>query len=157
MEKTFRIATAADVNGLVSLWMGLITYHDQYEAKMDLVESPQRSVYLNLEQRLQQENSVCWVCEVDSNLVGMLFCSYQLGHSGFVYHKKGYIAETFVEAAYRKQNIGDMLFSKAETWMMEKGADHIELQVGVENFLSHKFWKSKGFFPTTYHMMKKLK
>ncbi len=104
--------------------------------------------------RLHEENTRFFLSETEGESSGMLIASFREISEGLQYHRKGYIAETVVKEKYRGSGIGHALFEAAKSWLVSLGADHIELQVSVQNPDAFRFWSSLGFTPSTQHMVK---
>ncbi|EJF11671.1 GNAT family N-acetyltransferase [Pontibacter sp. BAB1700] len=83
--------------------------------------------------RLKDKSTRVFVYQDADTWAGMLVASLRPGSAGFKLSSKGYIGETVVCAGYRGKGIGKELFEAARKWLSDRGADHLELQVSVQN------------------------
>lgn len=152
----FRSAKESDLDKLCELWFELINYHASFKGNFELSSNPNEFVRKSISTRLKAANTNILVCEIGTEVVGMIISSYFEPFPALVYDKRGYIAETVVDAQYRGKGIGEKLYLEAELWLKSNNVNHIELQVSVDNIRSQEFWKQFGFSESTYHMWKTL-
>ncbi|TGD78824.1 GNAT family N-acetyltransferase [Hymenobacter wooponensis] len=153
---TIRIATHKDLDELYSLWCELMDEHQAFHPIFGYHPSADFQLKRVLRTRLAENNTRMFVAQGRYGLLGLMVVTYQVGSTGMHYFRRGYIAETIVREAYRRQGLGRALFGAAKDWLTAQGADHLELQVAVANPAGRRFWESQGFAPTTFHMMQPL-
>ena len=61
----------------------------------------------------------------------------------------GFIADLFVDPAYRQRGIGRRLVETINDWFQEQGVRYTELQVAAANRAGVAFWESVGGQPIT--------
>ena len=148
-----REATAQDLDELYRLWCELMEQHYAYPPVFGYHRTARVELKRLLRDRLYEVYTRIFVAERVQGLAGLLVATHQVGSRGMHFYRRGYIAETIVEAAYRRQGVGRALFTAAKTWLTTQGADHLELQVAVANPAAQQFWVAQGFAVTTQHMM----
>ncbi|MBC5772848.1 GNAT family N-acetyltransferase [Pontibacter sp. KCTC 32443] len=150
-------ATPEDIDELFPLWLELMHHHQSHHKVFRCKPNHEKPLKAELLNRIRERNTQVLVFEKQGEWVGMIICILRQGVNGFELNRKGYIAETVIKKAYRNQGIGKALFDAALKWLQDKGADHVELQVSVNNPDALRFWESQGFTPVTQHMVKVLK
>ena len=151
-----REAKMVDLNAMSLLWFDLMAYHNEHHKAFILAKKDKALVIELLSGNLKDTNSNIFLAAHQDQIVGFIICRYSIGSELFQLCRKGYIAETYVHENHRSKGIGKLLFETAEQWMINKGANHIELQVSIKNLEAQKFWKNKGFNTSTCHMIKGL-
>jgi ribosomal protein S18 acetylase RimI-like enzyme len=149
-------ASIDDLNGLSVLWLELMENHKDYNPVFRMRDDQQDAITNHLTALINSPNTKIFIAKRDVVIIGMLVSSITFINLPFELHKKGYIAETIVTASFRGQGIGHDLYSAAELWLQDQGADHIVLQVSVANEKALQFWQGSGFLPLTYAMTKQL-
>jgi ribosomal protein S18 acetylase RimI-like enzyme len=149
-----RLATPADLDPLFQLWCQLMDQHQAYHPVFGYQPAAAFRLKQALRERLRETHTRIFVADAGPNrVVGLLLATYQTGNSGMHYFRRGYIAETIVAAGFRGQGIGRALVAAAREWLVSEGADHLELQVAVQNAAALRFWQAQGFGITTHHLM----
>lgn len=150
---TIRAATSHDLNALYQLWCELMEQHQAYHPIFGYHPTADTELRQTLLGRLRETYTRFFIAESPTELIGLLVATYQIGTNGMHFSRRGYIAETIVRETHRRQGIGQALFEHAKTWLALQGADHLELQVAVSNPEGLRFWSSRGFVPTTQHLV----
>ncbi|MEN7548312.1 GNAT family N-acetyltransferase [Rapidithrix thailandica] len=152
-----RNATLYDLDTIQKMWLDLHAHHNgqHYIFEIDLQATD--AIRASLTDRLKQKNERCFLAEKGAEILGIIFVSITEDGTFRKFHQRGYIAETFVKDEYRSDGVGRLLYNHAKNWLLEKGADHIELQVSVKNRDAIRFWEDQGFTAATEHMIYKLK
>ncbi|HEX8428243.1 GNAT family N-acetyltransferase [Hymenobacter sp.] len=150
---TIREATPQDLDELYRLWCELMEIHQAYHPVFGYHRAAKVELRRLLRDRLYESYTRIFVVEKPGGLAGLLVATYQVGSRGMHFHRRGYIAETIVEEAHRRQGMGRALFTSAKAWLAIQGADHLELQVAIANPAAQQFWAAQGFTVTTQHMM----
>lgn len=144
-----REAILGDLDNLEGLWLQLMSFHKEHSPVFKIKEDKIALIKELLKEKILQKDSTIIVAYKEDCIAGFLVCYYNIGSDLFLLNKKGYIAETCVDEAFRRQNIGEGLYLTALKWLKSKKVDHIQLQVSIGNPEAQKFWKQKGFRETT--------
>lgn len=119
------------------------------------MEQPEREFLL---ERMKNDKLRVFLAETEAGKsVGMLIADVREWADFMEYHKKGYIAETVVDAEWRGHNIGEKLVAAAEKWLISQGVDHIDLMVSTRNPRGEKFWGRMGYTPYLQTFSKKIR
>ncbi|SHK96069.1 GNAT family N-acetyltransferase [Hymenobacter psychrotolerans] len=154
---TIRLATPQDLPELYRLWRLLMDQHRAYHPVFGYHPEADFKLKRVLRERLAEPYTRIFVADAGPDgLVGLLLATYQVGTSAMHFFRRGYIAETIVEVPYRRRGLGRALFSAAKTWLLAEGADHLELQVALQNPAALHFWQAQGFAVTTHHLVRPL-
>ncbi|MBF8962976.1 GNAT family N-acetyltransferase [Pontibacter sp. FD36] len=146
-------AQPEDIDEFYELWCLLLDMHQSHHAVFRFKPGSEQALKAELLHRLKDKSTRVFVYQDADTWAGMLVASLRPGSAGFKLSNKGYIGETVVRAGYRGKGIGKELFEAARKWLSDQGADHLELQVSVQNPKAIRFWESLGFTPSTQHMV----
>jgi GNAT superfamily N-acetyltransferase len=149
-----RKASLEDIEIIFSLWEELMIYHRSHHPIFRYRKKEKKALMNELKNRMEQPETCLFLAEEGTQAIGFIFACFRKMSDAFYHYKKGYIAETVVSEKVRGQGVGKSLYQEAENWLIDLGADHIELQVSSANSGALEFWKNRGFKPTTYHMVK---
>lgn len=150
-------ADADDIDDIFELWCELLDFHKGHHAAFKVKPDSEQVLKEELLYRMRDKDTKFFTYTIGPEWCGLIVASYKRSAPGFKLANKGYIGETVVSQQYRSTGIGSELFETAKKWLSDRGADHIELQVSVKNAAGISFWQSKGFTPSTYHMILELK
>jgi ribosomal protein S18 acetylase RimI-like enzyme len=125
---TIRVATAADIDGVLGLWEVARTEHATTE---DRPEAVRRLLAADAEALL--------VAELEGSLVGAVIGAWD-GWRGNVYRLA-------IDPAHRRRGIGTRLVSAAETSLYERGARRVTALVAFEDERAGAFWDEAGYPP----------
>lgn len=142
-----------DIDELYELWRVLLDFHQPYHPVFRYKPTSEQVLKQELLNRLKDKDTRIFAYVREDAWQGMIITNLKKAAPGFKLEKKGYIAETIVKEQFRGTGIGNELFEAARKWLTDKGADHIELQVSVQNKAAIRFWETKGFTPSTQHMV----
>lgn len=88
------------------------------------------------------------------------------GHSGFVWIEEArsgmtgdafaFVAELFVEEAYRRRGLGRRLLEEGEAWARERGVRRLVLNVAVGNAPARSLYEAVGYGVETVRMGKEI-
>ncbi|WP_299707418.1 GNAT family N-acetyltransferase [uncultured Pontibacter sp.] len=149
-------AQPEDIDELYELWRLLLDQHQGHHAVFRYKPGSEQTLKTELLHRVKDKSTRVFVYQEEEVWAGMLVASLRPGSAGFKLSNKGYIGETIVREEYRGRGIGKELFEAAHKWLSDQGADHLELQVSVQNPRGVRFWESLGFTPSTQHMVRPL-
>jgi ribosomal protein S18 acetylase RimI-like enzyme len=88
-----------------------------------------------IQKKLQRDPDLFLLAEADGRLIGTVIGGFD-GRRGLIYHLA-------VEAAYRKQGIGNLLMDEVERRLKEKGCLKCYLLVTVENTDAMRFYEAR--------------
>lgn len=142
-----------DIDEVYALWRELLDYHQPHHPIFKYKPNSEQAQKKELLARLKDKDTRVFGFVQEDEWQGMIIANMKQAAPGYKFSHKGYIAETVVKAKYRGSGIGNELFETAKNWLIDKGADHIELQVSVKNKDALRFWEGQGFTPSTQHMV----
>ncbi len=148
-----READPDDIDDIYALWHELLDFHQPHHPVFRYKPNSEQVFKKELLHRLKDKNTRIFGAVHQEEWQGLLIASLKQGAPGFRMASKGYIAETFVKPEYRGTGIANALLEAAKNWLIDHGADHIELQVSVKNKAGIQFWEHQGFTPSTQHMV----
>jgi GNAT superfamily N-acetyltransferase len=141
-----RNAVAADAVAIGKLWEKLVAYHQQIDHDMPRATLHGASLYArSLSSRLEDSHTRVLVAEENGRIVGyVLGVVVDLVPEMFEQEAGGFLADIFVEEAYRGQGIGTALVNALTDWFRQKGLNHYEWHVAAGNTEALAFWSSLG-------------
>ena len=94
-----------------------------------------------------------FVAEIEREVVGYVLGAVVDLHPDLFQHvESGYIADIYVDPAYRRRGIARMLLDAIRGWLAEQGVQHIEWQVAATNPAGTAFWEAVGGRPVMVRM-----
>jgi GNAT superfamily N-acetyltransferase len=133
---TIRPVAPPDEDAIARLWQALTNFHVQLERRDD----PYTQTF---------------VAEVGGQVVAyILGAIIELQPDLFEYVDSGFIADVFVDPAYRRRGIARQLVETLTAWFAERGVFLVEWQVAALNSDAIRFWESVGGQPLTIRMQK---
>lgn len=93
--------------------------------------------------RLENNESVIFLATVDEKPVG--FTQLYPKYSSARLTKNWILNDLFVDAAYRKQGIGEKLIKTAMNFAKDEGSTFVQLETAVDNFTAQSLYESIGF------------
>lgn len=141
-----RAATARDLDQIARLWAALVEYHRRMDA--DLPEAadggPQRYAR-RLAERLADPSTCVLVAAQGKQVVGyVLGFVVDLTAEMFVQGASGFLADIFVDEAYRGRGLGRSLVNELTEWFKERGVSYFEWHVAAHNHEGIAFWRAIG-------------
>jgi ribosomal protein S18 acetylase RimI-like enzyme len=134
------------VDTLARLWDALVAFHGTLDPSLPPA-APQgaRRYARRLLDRLDDPMSRVLVSEVDGKVVGyVLGVIVDLAPEMFAQEASGFLADLYVEEAYRRSGLGRGLVVELASWFHEKGMHYFEWHVAARNEESVAFWRSLG-------------
>ncbi|MFN8448583.1 MAG: GNAT family N-acetyltransferase [Anaerolineae bacterium] len=141
-----RRAKPEDIDTIARLWEALVAYHGDLDPSLP-PSAPQgaRRYARRLLDRIDDPMSRVFVSEVDGKVVGyVLGVIVELAPEMFQQEASGFLADLFVEEAYRRSGLGRGLVVELASWFREKGVGYFEWHVAARNEESIAFWRSLG-------------
>jgi ribosomal protein S18 acetylase RimI-like enzyme len=145
-EAMIRPAAASDAVAIGKLWEKLVAYHQELDADMPRATLQGASLYArSLLDRLDDSHTCVFVAEEDGKIVGyVLGVVVDLLPEMFEQEAGGFLADIFVEDAYRGRGIGRGLVDALVSWFRQKGLKHFEWHVAANNPGALAFWEKIG-------------
>lgn len=125
MMPDVRVATAADKNNLISLWVSC-----------DLTR-PHNDPVKDIELAIAGPSSVILIAENEGDVCGSIMVGHD-GHRGWVY----YMA---VHPEHQRQGLGRQLISEAEAWLADKKIWKCMLMIRDTNTAVRDFYARLGY------------
>jgi ribosomal protein S18 acetylase RimI-like enzyme len=141
-----RLVTSADAPSIAELWQSLVSYHQALDAALPGVAPNGAGRYAKrLLQHLDDPNTCALIAEEDGRVIGFaLAMIVDLLPDTFAQEPGGFLADIFVDAAYRRQGIGRTLVNTMQAWFRERGITHYDWHVAARNPEGLAFWRSIG-------------
>jgi GNAT superfamily N-acetyltransferase len=141
-----RPARASDVVAIGKLWEKLVAFHQELDADMPAATLQGASLYArSLSDRLEDSHTRVLVAEEDGRIVGyVLGVVVDLMPEMFEQEAGGFLADIFVEEAYRGRGVGTDLVNALVDWFRSKGLHYYEWHVAAENQVALAFWEKMG-------------
>lgn len=141
-----RVAVASDAVVIGKLWAKLVAYHRQFDAEMPRATPNGPELYArSLIDRLEDSHTRVLVAEADGHVVGyVLGVVVDLVPEMFEHEAGGFLADIYVEEAYRGRGIGRALVENLAAWFKTHGVEHFEWHVAASNVEALAFWRALG-------------
>ncbi len=95
--------------------------------------------------RIAGEEGVCFVAELQGNIVGYMCGGIMQPHCYRMIKKEVELENTLVSEHYRGQRIGEKLFVSLTAWAREQGAERIFVSAAARNHGAIRFYRRVGF------------
>ena len=153
-EVRIRRVRQRDEGAIARLWAALSAYHVALDARMPVPTAGAAERYAaRLVERRNDPHTRAFVAEVDREVVGYILGAVVDLHPDLFEHvESGYIADIFVDPAYRQRGIARQLLGAMTGWFTEQGVQHVEWQVAAANPEGVAFWEAVGGRPVMIRM-----
>lgn len=142
----------ADWADLEALSLGIIQYHQPWDARPLRPDWPQRMRdYLAL-----KPDQIVMLARDDAGGAAGFVTGRIQRSPGIFELVTGFIDNMFVAEAARAQGVGSELLAAFEDWARNEGAAEILLHVNAQNSLGQRFWSGSGFAVTEHVMRRSL-
>ncbi len=141
-----RPAIMSDSVAIGKLWEKLVAYHQSLDEDMPRATLEGASLYARrIRDRMEDSHTRVFVAEEDGRIVGyVLGVVVDLLPEMFEHESGGFLADIFVEEAYRGRGIGSALVQALVGWFRENGLKHYEWHVAATNADALRFWEKVG-------------
>lgn len=141
-----RPVAPGDEAAIARLWQALTEYHIELDARMPTTTPGAAERYAErLLERRDDPYTRAFVAAVDGQVIGyVLGAVVDLHPDLFAHVDAGFIADIFVDPAYRQQGVARQLVTAMNAWFAEQGVRHVEWQVAAANPDGIRFWESVG-------------
>lgn len=123
----------------------LFLHDEKYDPLLDMNWSFGKEGEDYFKKRIAGKNGVCFVAEIDGNIVGYLAGGMIKPYSYRTIKKQSELENTLVKEEFRGRGIGEKLFKEFIKWSQEQGAERIKVSASAENQRAIKFYERAGF------------
>jgi GNAT superfamily N-acetyltransferase len=150
-----RRAIDADVPELARLVQGIAAYHEAVDERIHYDWEQVRKSAEWLTVVLKRDHHAVWVADAgDGKLVGYLWVHLRRYRDARIPPVGGYIAQAYLEEAYRGHGLMKPMLGDAFRWFREKGMTHVSVGLIHRNWLGSSAWYKFGF--EDYHQTRLL-
>jgi ribosomal protein S18 acetylase RimI-like enzyme len=141
-----RPVTEADEAAIAKLWTSLVAYHQHLDAALPgATEDGPRRYAGRLISRLSDPYTRAFIAEDDGRPVGyILGMVVDMMQDMFDQQVGGFLADIYVDPAYRRQGVGRGLVDALADWFRQSGVTHFEWHVAARNPAGIAFWHAIG-------------
>lgn len=141
-----RAAVASDAVIIGKMWSKLVAYHRGIDDDMPRATINGPELYArSLMDRLEDSHTRVLVAEEDGQVVGyVLGVVVDLVPEMFEHESGGFLADIYVEDAFRGRGIGRALVETLAAWFKTHGVEHFEWHVAASNSEALGFWRAIG-------------
>lgn len=145
-DVVIRPAKADDADAVSRMWEKLVTYHHTLDQALPTAATDGAVTYARrVRDQINDAYSEVLVAEYDGTLVGFtLGMIIDLVPDMFQQETSGFLADIFVEEAYRGYGIGRSLVNNLGAWFRSRGVRSMEWYVAAHNEEGRAFWESLG-------------
>lgn len=146
MKVTIRPVEVQDEMAIARMWAELTAYHVALDPRLpDTVPGAEVQYAERLIERRDDPATRTFVAEVEGKVVGYVLGAVVDLHPDLFQHVDvGFIADIYVDPAYRGQGVARQLVVTINRWFAELGVDHTEWQVAAKNDEGRRFWEAVG-------------
>lgn len=141
-----RAARVEDTDAVAALWKRLVDYHRELDQDLPPAtpDGPKRYAR-SLAERIGDTHTRTFVAEADGRIVGyVLGVMVDFVPEMFEQELSGFLADIFVDEAYRRAGVGRALVAKLTDWFRSRGVTYFEWHVAARNAEGVKFWQAMG-------------
>lgn len=151
---TIRPVELRDEPAIARMWQALTDYHVQLDPRLPRSAPGAAERYAErLLNRRDDRQTRALVAEVNGAAVGYVLGAVIDLHPDLFQHVDvGFVADIFVDSAFRRRGIARELFTAITVWFAEQGVTHVEWQVAAANTAGLLFWEAVGGLAITVRM-----
>ncbi len=145
-EILVRAARVEDTDAVAALWKRLVDYHRELDLDLPpaTADGPQRYAR-SLAERIGDSHTRTFVAEANGQIVGyVLGVLVDFAPEMFEQEPSGFLADIYVDEAYRRAGVGRRLVHKLTDWFRSQDIPYYEWHVAARNPEGVKFWKAMG-------------
>jgi ribosomal protein S18 acetylase RimI-like enzyme len=145
-QVVIRLVKPEDTDAVARLWEALVAYHRELDASLPPA-APQgaRRYARRLIERMDDPMSRVLIAEVNGNVIGyVLGVVVDLAPEMFSQEPSGFLADIYVDEAYRRAGVGKALVEALVDWFRQRGLHYYEWHVAARNEASLAFWRNLG-------------
>lgn len=143
---TIRPAKVADAPEIGKLWEKLVIYHQVLDIDLPRAAPNGDRLYArSIADRLHDSHTRVLVAEEEGRIIGYVMgVVVDLVPDMFEQEFGGFLADIYVEEAYRGRGIGRALVETLAAWFKQQGLRHFEWHVAANNPDGLAFWRALG-------------
>lgn len=143
-----------DEAAIARLWQMLTEHHVALDPRLPgAARSAAERYAARLIERRHDPATIALVAEVKGEVVGYLLgAKIDLHPDLFEQADAGFIADIFVDPAFRGRGLAREMVATANQWFRQRGVRQVELQVAARNPVGMRFWESVGGEPVMIRM-----
>lgn len=141
-----RPAAEADAAAVARMWEQLVEYHRQLDGDLPsaTLDGAQRYAK-SLVERVHDSHTCTYVAEANGQLIGyVLGVIVDFPPEMFQQPPSGFLADIYVESAYRRSGVGKALVDALTAWFKAHGLTFYEWHVAARNESALAFWREMG-------------
>jgi ribosomal protein S18 acetylase RimI-like enzyme len=145
-EIVIRSITLDDADILADMWLSLVASHQALDDNLPAAARGGEHRYVRrVMDRLSDPYTCALMAEVDGQAVGyVLAMVVDLMPDIFAEPPAGFLADIYVEPAFRRQGVGRSLVGIVQDWFRQCGVQYFDWQVAAHNPAGLAFWRSIG-------------
>lgn len=153
-DLVIRQAVSADTAAIGQLWRKLVDYHRKLDRNLPAATQDGSERYAKrVADTLQDTYTQAFVAEQNGKVVGFVIgVIVDLVPDMFEGNMGGFLADIYVDDAYRGQGAGRQLVEAITRWFRSRGVAHFEWNVAANNPEGRAFWESIGGQPFMIRM-----
>jgi len=142
-----REARRGDVDIVVGMWVAMMAYHYALDHRFHFAADAPASYASHVRMLMKNRLARVYVAESDGTVAGFITAEVARRPPVYPVGQYGFIADMFVDPAYRRRGIGRALFEQTAKWLRSCGVTSIELLAAERNAEGAAFWRAMGFEP----------
>lgn len=141
-----RLAKREDADAIARMWEDLVRYHQMIDEALPAATHNGGAMYAKrLTDRLDDTHTRVLVAEIDGQVIGyVLGVIVDLVPEIFVQEYSGFLADIYVEEAYRGKGVGRALVDALRDWFRQRSVRYFEWNVAARNAAGRAFWNAMG-------------
>jgi GNAT superfamily N-acetyltransferase len=149
-----RQAVEHDIERIGLLWERLAAFHQELDNRLPpAVPNGGRRYARRLYDKLHDDYARVLVAEIDGQIIGYVFgLIIDLSPDVFEQEVSGFLADIYVDEAYRKAGVGRALVNTLTDWFSHRGISYFEWHVAARNTDGVAFWRAVGGEPIMMRM-----
>lgn len=143
-----------DETAIARLWTMLTEQHIALDPRLPGATNGAAARYARrLIERRSDPATMALVAEVEGETVGYVLGAVIDLHPDLFQHvDAGFVADIFIDPAYRRRGLGRELVATLNEWFRRKGVQQVEWQVAARNPEGIRFWEAIGGEPLMIRM-----
>ncbi len=143
-DVVIRAVEPRDADAIARMWQALTDYHVRLDPRLPGATPGAAERYASrLLERRDDPHTRAYVAEVGGQVVGYVLGTIIDLHPDLFEHvDSGFIADIYVDPAYRRLGIARDLVETINAWFAGQGVQHVEWQVAAANTVGLRFWEA---------------
>ncbi len=141
---TLRDAEDSDYPTLLALWHELMDLHVQLDERFALSPAADQRFFNYLDTARSRDDYRTRVALYEGKALGFTIACILPNSPVYEARWIGYINDLCVTKQARRMGVGRALVEDAVEWLLDKGADSVEVYVAHRNQVAGRFWRAVG-------------